>query len=114
MSAFLVGGAALAALPLITAGFLSKDEILAGAMANGHINLMVAGLVGAFMTSLYTFPYHFHRIPRKRQFTLTQEGITHHLPLIVLLVLSTFVGAMIVPPLQGVLPPQPSLSTVAF
>ena len=32
-------------------GFFSKDEILAGAMANGHINLMVAGLVGAFMTS---------------------------------------------------------------
>ncbi|MGU0016134.1 NADH-ubiquinone oxidoreductase [Escherichia coli] len=30
-------------------------RILAGAMANGHINLMVAGLVGAFMTSLYTF-----------------------------------------------------------
>ncbi len=52
---FLVGGAALSALPLITAGFFSKDEILAGAMANGHINLMVAGLVGAFMTSLYTF-----------------------------------------------------------
>ncbi|OZH90573.1 NADH-quinone oxidoreductase subunit L [Salmonella enterica] len=52
---FLVGGAALSALPLVTAGFFSKDEILAGAMANGHINLMVAGLVGAFMTSLYTF-----------------------------------------------------------
>ena len=49
------GGAALSALPLITAGFFSKDEILAGAMANGHINLMVAGTVGAFMTSLYTF-----------------------------------------------------------
>ncbi|MBU5567110.1 hypothetical protein KQJ25_33195, partial [Escherichia sp. S69_ASV_4] len=42
---FLVGGAALSALPLVTAGFFSKDEILAGAMANGHINLMVAGLV---------------------------------------------------------------------
>lgn len=52
---FLVGGAALSALPLITAGFFSKDEILAGAVANGHVNLMIAGLVGAFMTSLYTF-----------------------------------------------------------
>ncbi|MEY6296600.1 proton-conducting transporter membrane subunit, partial [Salmonella enterica subsp. enterica serovar Corvallis] len=30
---FLVGGAALSALPLVTAGFFSKDEILAGAMA---------------------------------------------------------------------------------
>ncbi|MHC5790017.1 NADH-quinone oxidoreductase subunit L, partial [Pseudomonas idahonensis] len=30
---FLVGGAALSALPIVTAGFFSKDEILAGAMA---------------------------------------------------------------------------------
>lgn len=29
------------------------------------------------------------------------KGITHHLPLIVLMILSTFVGALIVPPLQG-------------
>lgn len=43
---FLVGGAALAALPIVTAGFYSKDEILWGALASGHINLMVAGLVG--------------------------------------------------------------------
>lgn len=52
---FLVGGAALAALPIVTAGFYSKDEILWGALASGHINLMVAGLVGAFLTALYTF-----------------------------------------------------------
>ena len=102
---FLVGGAALAALPLITAGFFSKDEILAGAMANGHINLMVAGLVGAFMTSLYTFRMIFIVFHGKEQIHAhAGKGITHHLPLIVLLVLSTFVGAMIVPPLQGVLP----------
>ena len=36
-------------------------------MANGHINLMVAGLVGAFMTSLYTFRMIFYRLPRKEQ-----------------------------------------------
>jgi NADH-quinone oxidoreductase subunit L len=102
---FLVGGAALAALPLITAGFFSKDEILAGAMANGHINLMVAGLVGAFMTSLYTFRMIFIVFHGKEQIHAhAGKGITHHLPLIVLLVLSTFVGALIVPPLQGVLP----------
>ena len=90
---FLVGGAALAALPLITAGFFSKDEILAGAMANGHINLMVAGLVGAFMTSLYTFRMIFIVFHGKEQIHAhAGKGITHHLPLIVLLVLSTFVG----------------------
>ncbi|MCO4312375.1 NADH-quinone oxidoreductase subunit L [Pectobacterium versatile] len=102
---FLVGGAALAALPLITAGFFSKDEILAGAWANGHINLMVAGLAGAFMTSLYTFRMIFivfHGEEKTKAHA--GKGISHHLPLVVLMILSTFIGAMIVPPLHGVLP----------
>ncbi|GAB7195362.1 NADH-quinone oxidoreductase subunit L [Dickeya oryzae] len=102
---FLVGGAALSALPMVTAGFFSKDEILAGAWANGHINLVVAGLVGAFMTSLYTFRMIFivfHGEAKTKAHA--GKGISHHLPLLVLLVLSTFVGAQIVLPLHGVLP----------
>ncbi|MCC3703131.1 NADH-quinone oxidoreductase subunit L [Rouxiella badensis] len=102
---FLVGGAALSALPIITAGFFSKDEILAGALANGHIDLLLAGLVGAFMTSLYTFRMIFIVFHGEEKIKAhAGKGITHHLPLLVLLVLSTFIGAMIVPPLQGVLP----------
>lgn len=102
---FLVGGAALSALPIITAGFYSKDEILWGALANGHFNLMLAGLVGAFMTSLYTFRMIFIVFHGKEQIKAhAGRGISHHLPLLVLLVLSTFVGALIVPPLAGVLP----------
>lgn len=102
---FLVGGAALAALPIVTAGFYSKDEILWGALASGHINLMVARLVGAFLTALYTFRMIFivfHGEPKTKAHPV--KGITHNLPLIVLLVLSTFVGALITPPLAGVLP----------
>ncbi|MCC8465443.1 NADH-quinone oxidoreductase subunit L [Photorhabdus bodei] len=102
---FLVGGAALSALPIVTAGFYSKDEILWGAMSHGHINLMLAGLAGAFMTSLYTFRMIFivfHGEAKTKAHPV--KGITHHLPLLVLLVLSTFVGALIVPPLAGVLP----------
>ncbi|MFC0225395.1 NADH-quinone oxidoreductase subunit L [Serratia aquatilis] len=108
---FLVGGAALSALPIVTAGFFSKDEILAGAMANGHINLMIAGLVGAFLTSLYTFRMIFIVFHGEEKIKAhAGKGITHHLPLLVLLVLSTFVGAMIVPPLQGVLPETAKLT----
>ena len=71
-------------------------------MANGHINLMVAGLVGAFMTSLYTFRMIFIVFHGKEQIHAhAVKGVTHSLPLIVLLILSTFVGALIVPPLQG-------------
>lgn len=102
---FLVGGAALAALPLITAGFYSKDEILWGAAANGHHYLMLAGLAGAFLTSIYTFRMIFIVFHGEEKIHAhAGKGITHHLPLIVLLVLSTFVGALITPPLAGVLP----------
>ncbi|WP_290438972.1 proton-conducting transporter transmembrane domain-containing protein, partial [Pseudomonas aeruginosa] len=46
-ASFVVGGAALAALPFLTAGFYSKDEILWEAFASGHRELLIAGLVGA-------------------------------------------------------------------
>ncbi|MFM2484172.1 NADH-quinone oxidoreductase subunit L [Celerinatantimonas yamalensis] len=102
---FLVGGGALAALPLVTAGFYSKDEILSGAFVSGHINLLTAGLVGAFLTSMYTFRMIFIVFHGKAQIKATPgRGISHHLPLLVLMVLSTFVGAFIKPPLHDVLP----------
>ncbi|MEN3260565.1 NADH-quinone oxidoreductase subunit L [Sodalis endosymbiont of Spalangia cameroni] len=102
---FLVGGAALSALPLVTAGFYSKDEILWGALANGHSVLMLAGLVGAFLTSVYTFRMIFIVFHGKAQIQAHAcRGISHHLPLVVLMVLSTFIGAWITPPLAGVLP----------
>lgn len=104
-ASFLVGGAALAALPLITVGFYSKDEILWEAFASGNTGLLYAGLVGAFMTSIYTFRLifvAFHGEPKTDAHP--GHGIAHSLPLIVLIVLSTFIGAWITPPLAGVLP----------
>ena len=102
---FIVGGSALAALPLITAGFYSKDEILWEAFASGHGGLLYAGLAGAFLTSLYTFRLifiAFHGDAKTEAHA--GRGLSHNLPLIVLIILSTFVGALIVPPLAGVLP----------
>jgi NADH-quinone oxidoreductase subunit L len=54
--AFLVGAAALSGIPPLS-GFFSKDSILASALAEGTYGrvLLVAGLVGAFLTGLYTF-----------------------------------------------------------
>jgi NADH-quinone oxidoreductase subunit L len=54
---FLIGGASLSALPLITAGFYSKDQILWLAWSSGMGSkwLWIAGIAGAFITSLYTF-----------------------------------------------------------
>jgi len=54
---FLIGAASLAALPLVTAGFYSKEMILSAAWAGGGgiPILWTAGVVTAFVTSLYIF-----------------------------------------------------------
>jgi NADH-quinone oxidoreductase subunit L len=104
-ASFIVGGAALAALPLITAGFYSKDEILWEAFASGHQWLLYAGLAGAFLTSLYTFRLIFIAFHGEQQTEAhAGHGVAHWLPLVTLIVLSTFIGALISPPLAGVLP----------
>jgi NADH-quinone oxidoreductase subunit L len=61
---FLIGGFALSGFPIITAGFWSKDEILADAFANGHLTIFITLAVAAFLTAFYTM----------RQITLTFLG----------------------------------------
>lgn len=53
---FLAGAAALAALPLITAGFFSKDQVLwyAWNANGGNPMLWLIALAGAFITAFYT------------------------------------------------------------
>jgi NADH-quinone oxidoreductase subunit L len=55
--AFLVGAAALAAVPVVTSGFYSKEQILLAAWEAGGAGrwLWIAGLVAAFLTSVYIF-----------------------------------------------------------
>jgi len=55
---FLIGAASLAALPLVTAGFYSKELILSTAWSgpwSGDRVLWGAGAIGAFLTGLYIF-----------------------------------------------------------
>ena len=54
---FLIAGCSLAGLPFITAGFFSKDLIIWGALSaeQGHPGFWIAGIIGALLTSLYTF-----------------------------------------------------------
>ncbi len=61
---FLIGGFALSGFPLVTAGFWSKDEILADAFGNGHWLVFAALALSALLTAFYTM----------RQITLTFLG----------------------------------------
>ena len=61
---FLIGGFALSGFPVITAGFWSKDEILAEAFGSGHLAVFITLAVAAFLTAFYTM----------RQITLTFLG----------------------------------------
>lgn len=110
---FLAGGAALVALPLVSAGFFSKDEILWQAMAADQNGLLIVGLLGAVLTGIYTVRLilgTFHGEPGSDHARHPEPGtnpLTHHLPLIVLAVLSTFVGAWLYPGLGELFPDAP-------
>ncbi|WWP00779.1 MAG: NADH-quinone oxidoreductase subunit L [Candidatus Dasytiphilus stammeri] len=99
---FLIGGASLAAFPLVTAGFFSKEEILLSVFYSGHINLLIAGLLGTLITSLYTFRMIFMVFHGKPKIAIHKfdKVITYQLPLLVLVILSTFIGYKITPQLQ--------------
>lgn len=101
---FLIGAASLAALPLITAGFYSKDQILwlAWAGEKGNIWFYLAALIGALVTAIYTFRMVF--------LTFFGEEKTHvghpagsliTIPLIVLAVLSLAGGFIELPHTLG-------------
>jgi NADH-quinone oxidoreductase subunit L len=93
---FLIGGFALSGFPLVTAGFWSKDEILADAFGHGHWVVFIILALAALLTAFYTM----------RQITLTFLGeprteSAHHaqetpwtmtLPLVILAVFAIAIG----------------------
>ena len=92
---FLIGAASLAALPLITAGFYSKDQILWLAFAGekGNTWFFLAALAGAFITSVYTFRMIFLTFFGEEKTHVSHvPGSLIHVPLIVLATLSTLAG----------------------
>ena len=101
---FLIGGASLSALPLITAGFYSKDQILwfGWSAVTGSHWLWLAGIVGAFLTSLYTFRMIFITFFGEAKTEPGHPpGLVMSVPLIVLAVLSLVGGFIEMPENMG-------------
>ncbi len=101
---FLIGSASLSALPLVTAGFYSKDMIIWSAWSSitGSPWLWTAGVVGALLTSLYTFRMVFVAFfgEAKKQ-AAKKPRLMVKLPLIVLAVLSVIGGFIEIPETLG-------------
>lgn len=101
---FLIGAVSLCALPWIDAGFYSKDRILVLAIASPHGRwwLYVIGLVGSFLTVLYTFRMvfltFFGTCQQKPNY---QPGICMIVPLILLAIGSLFGGLINIPEWLG-------------
>jgi len=104
---FLIGSASLAALPVVTAGFYSKDLILWRAWSSplGSRWLWAAGLTGALLTSLYTFRMVFIAFfgPAKKPAT-KKPGLPMKIPLATLAALSVIGGWVELPDYLGNLP----------
>jgi NADH-quinone oxidoreductase subunit L len=131
---FLIGAASLSALPLVTAGFYSKDKILFDVWASpaGGPALWVAGLIGALLTALYIFRVVFRVFfgaPSSKVLAaspMRQPGIRIAIPLVVLAVLAIGAGIVELPETLGnvpalsnflspVLPPAPAAgATIGF
>ncbi|MEZ4862695.1 MAG: NADH-quinone oxidoreductase subunit L [Caldilineaceae bacterium] len=97
---FLIGAASLAALPLVTAGFYSKDLILldAAVSTRGSLWLWAAGLLGALLTAIYTFRMVFVTFYGEAKLEVEKRpGPAMQIPLVVLALLS-LVGGLVETP----------------
>jgi len=101
---FLIASGSLAALPLVTAGFYSKDLILEYAWSSeiGSPWLWAAGVLGALITSVYTFRMVFLTFfgPPKAHVRRAPGG-RMQIPLVILAILSLGSGFVELPPTLG-------------
>lgn len=101
---FLIGSASLAALPLVTAGFFSKDQIIWYAYSSntGSVWLWAGAYFGAFVTAYYTFRMVFVTFFGEAKMEVSHlPHMRMKLPLIVLAVLSVVGGYIDLPHTLG-------------
>jgi len=104
---FMIGGSALAGLPLVTAGFYSKDLILwqTWNSTQGSTALWVAGLVGVLLTSLYIYRLIFLTFYGEKQMEVAHRPRWRiKIPIVALSLLSLVGGLVNIPQALGNVP----------
>jgi NADH-quinone oxidoreductase subunit L len=90
------------------AGFWSKDEILYGAIAGGHVAVWVLGAGGAFLTAFYMVRCYYvvfegrSRVEEKAAHHLHESPPVMTVPLLILALFSACVGFLGFPPDHGI------------
>jgi NADH-quinone oxidoreductase subunit L len=101
---FLIGAASLSALPLVTAGFYSKDAILWASWISPHGSplLWAAGILAALLTGIYIFRVCFVAFPGKSERKIEkQPGVLVNLTVIILAIFSVIAGFAGLPQILG-------------
>jgi NADH-quinone oxidoreductase subunit L len=101
---FLIAGCSLAGLPFITAGFFSKDLIIwqTWSAEQGQPAFWIAGMIGALLTSLYTFRLIFRVFFGPLGIPVTKRpGYAMTIPLLILAFLSIVGGYLRAPFLRS-------------
>ena len=114
---FLIGAASLSALPLVTAGFYSKDAIIWATWASplGSAALLTAALVGDALTAVYIFRTFFLVFLGERKREVERlPGPLMRLAVIVLAVLSLGAGVVSRPAVLGGFDPLGRLLSSVF
>ena len=104
---FIIGASSLSSLPLVTAGFYSKDLILwqAWSSSSGSAALWAAGLAGAFITSIYTFRMVFLTFFGEAKMEVSHlPGARMTIPLMILAFFSIVGGFVEIPDTLGNMP----------
>jgi len=113
---FLIGALSLSALPLITAGFYSKDLILSDVMSSsaGGAWLWAAGLAGALLTSLYSFRMVFITFFGEVRIKVSRvPGMIMSVPVVILAALSLAGGFIELPLMRLLSSALPALHSVS-
>ncbi|MCV2524874.1 MAG: NADH-quinone oxidoreductase subunit L, partial [Candidatus Lightella neohaematopini] len=95
---FLIGGSSLSAFPIITAGFYSKSNILNHILTNNNYYLLCIMIFSTIITTMYIFRVIltlYNKVSVEFRI-LNNFNIYRDIPIIILIILATAIGAIIV------------------
>ncbi|WP_343191908.1 NADH-quinone oxidoreductase subunit 5 family protein [Buchnera aphidicola] len=100
---FLIGLLSLMSFPIITLGFYSKGEILYKIIESKNYVFFLIAVFGAILTTLYTSRLIFNIFKTKNKLFKTNlyENFFHDVPILILMIISTFFGIFIIPDLSN-------------